>query len=44
LCYTVGNDSVRSLIENGQPTDAVRWQRYLSLMMNPVVSVPGAAR
>jgi len=44
LCYTVGNDSVRSLIESGHPTDAVRWQRYLNLMMNPVVSLPSAAR
>jgi hypothetical protein len=44
LCYTVGNDSVRSLIESGHPTDTVRWQRYLNLMMNPVVSLPGTAR
>jgi len=43
LCYTVGNDSVRSLIESGHPTDTVRWQRYLNLMMNPVVSLPSAA-
>jgi len=35
LCYTVGNDSVRSLIESGHPTDTIRWQRYLNLMTNP---------
>ena len=44
LCYTVGNDNVRSLIESGHPTDTLRWQRYLNLMMNPVVSLPGTAR
>jgi hypothetical protein len=43
LCYTVGNDRVRSLIESGHATDSVRWQRYLNLMTNPVVSLPAPA-
>jgi len=43
LSYTVGSDSVRSLVESGHPTDSERWQRYRSLMMNPVVSLPGIA-
>jgi hypothetical protein len=40
LSYTLGADSVRSLVEQGHPTDAVRWQRYTSLMTNPVISLP----
>ena len=40
LAYTVGADVMQATIEAGQPTNAVRWQRYLSLMKNPVVSLP----
>lgn len=43
LSYTVGSDSVRSLVESGHPSDTERWQRYRSLMANPVVSLPGTA-
>ena len=44
LCYTVGNDSMHSLIESGHASEAVRWQRYLNLMMDPVVSLPAPTR
>ena len=40
LSYTVGRDSVRALIEQGHPTDAIRWARYRSLITNGVVSLP----
>jgi hypothetical protein len=40
LSYTLGVDTVKALIEAGNPTDAERWQRYLNLMTNPVVSLP----
>jgi len=40
LSYTLGVDTVKALIEAGNPTDAKRWQRYLNLMTNPVVSLP----
>ena len=42
LTYTMGRDSVRELIESGHPTEEQRWQRYYSLMINPVVSLPSA--
>ncbi len=40
LSYTLGNDAVQAFIEAGHPSEAVRWQRYRSLMSNPVVSLP----
>jgi hypothetical protein len=40
LTYTMGSDRVRDFIEAGAPSDAERWRRYLSLIMNPVVSIP----
>jgi hypothetical protein len=43
LSYTLGSDSVRSLVESGHPSDTERWQRYRNLMVNPVVSLPGTA-
>jgi len=42
LAYTLGSDDVRALVEAGNPTDADRWNRYLNLMRNPVVSLPAA--
>lgn len=41
LTYTVGRSMVEQMIEQGQPPDAVRWQRYLALMTQPVSSLPG---
>lgn len=40
LSYTLGYDMMQAFIEAGHPTDAERWQRYQSLMSNPVVSLP----
>ena len=40
LAYTVGADAMQASIEAGQPTNAERWQRYVELMKNPVVSIP----
>ena len=40
LTYTLGNDTVRAFIEAGHPTDIERWQRYLDLIRNPVISLP----
>jgi hypothetical protein len=40
LSYTVGSDAVQAFVEAGNPTEAVRWQRYLELATNPVVSLP----
>jgi len=42
LAYTLGNDDVRAVIEAGDPGESVRWDRYVSMMMNPVVSLPPA--
>jgi hypothetical protein len=39
LSYTVGSETVKAMVEAGHPTDAERWQRYLSLMTKPVVSL-----
>lgn len=40
LAYTVGSDAVQRIVEAGNPSDAQRWQRYVNLMTNPVVSLP----
>ena len=39
LAYTLGNDDVRAVIEGGDPVESVRWDRYVNLMTNPVVSL-----
>jgi hypothetical protein len=39
LSYTVGSDTVKTIVEAGRPTDAERWRRYLNLMTHPVVSL-----
>jgi hypothetical protein len=44
LCYTLGQDSVQTYVEDGSPPDAERWRRYVVLMTNPVVSLPPQAR
>ena len=44
LSYTVGRDSVRALMEQGHPTDALRWVRYRSLITNDVVSLPAPGK
>jgi hypothetical protein len=44
LCYTVGRDSIQTYIEAGSPSDATRWQRYVALMTNPVLSLPPQTR
>jgi hypothetical protein len=44
LSYTVGSDAVQAYVEDGDPSEAVRWQRYLELMKNPVVSLRFPAR
>lgn len=40
LAYTLGSDDVRAMIEAGDPGESVRWDRYVNIMMNPVVSLP----
>jgi hypothetical protein len=40
LSYTLGSDAVQRFVEDGHPTDAERWRRYLSLMKNPFVPLP----
>jgi hypothetical protein len=40
LAYSMGSDTVEALVDAGHPTDAERWQRYVSLMTRPVVSIP----
>lgn len=42
LTYTLGSDDVRAVIEAGDPGESVRWDRYVNIMMNPVVSLPPA--
>jgi hypothetical protein len=42
VAYTLGYDDVRAMIEAGDPGESVRWDRYVNLMMNPVVSLPPA--
>ncbi len=42
LAYTLGSDDVRAMIEAGDPGESVRWDRYVNIMMNPVVSLPAA--
>jgi hypothetical protein len=44
LCYTLGRDSIQTYIEGGSPSDATRWQRYVALMTNPVLSLPPQTR
>ena len=39
LTYTLGTDDVRAVIEGGDPGESVRWDRYVNMMMNPVVSL-----
>jgi hypothetical protein len=40
LAYTVGLDSVKSLVESGGAKEQERWARYQELMLNPVVRLP----
>ena len=39
LTYTVGRDMVRRIVEQGNPSTEVRWQRYVELMKRPVYSL-----
>jgi hypothetical protein len=43
LCYTLGADTVKSIIEAGHPTNEERWHRYRNLMVNPVVSLTASS-
>lgn len=44
LAYTVGSDAVQQRMEAGTPSDTERWRRYVTLMTNPVVSLPTATQ
>lgn len=40
LSYTLGSDAVQRFVEDGHPSEAERWRRYLLLMTNPFVPLP----
>ena len=44
LAYSMGSDTVQSLVEAGNPTTDERWRRYVGLMTDPVVSLPPAIK
>jgi hypothetical protein len=44
LCYTLGRDSIQSYVEDGSSSEPTRWQRYVALMTNPILSLPPQTR